>query len=105
MKYSDAVNEGKLGSFSAYVIALTEDHEKVMSESEMTAFISKLFKKATDEQRPQFLKALATASDAKDCAQADIPACAKKLCAGDKKKCDSLIHKLENIVGYKLRIK
>ncbi len=105
MRYIDVITEGKLGSFSAYVISLTEDHEKVMTETEMTSYITKLYGKSTDDNRASFLSALSKASGIKDCTDKDISSCAKKICSGDKKACDSIIHKLESIVGYKMRIK
>lgn len=105
MRYSDVVTEGKIGSFSAYVIAINEDHEKVMTETEMTTYITKLYGKSTDENRAKFLSALSSASGIKDCTDKDISQCAKKICTGDKKACDSIIHRLEGIVGYKMRIK
>jgi hypothetical protein len=79
---------------------IKEDHEKVMTKMEMTDLIKRLFKKADDDEKDQFLSKLAKAAGLKKCTEDDIEECASKIFSKGKKECDSVIHALEDLVDY-----
>jgi hypothetical protein len=76
---------------------LKEDHEKSMDHEQLAHYLNTLHSKAKDEHKENFAKHLGIP----ECSKEHFSTCAKTL-AKDKSKADRIIHKLENLVGYKI---